>query len=82
MCKADREFFGGASVCILKKCGDGTLDSGEECDDGNRLSGDGCAFNCSKEICTNENEERRRVANKSEVCVIKTCNDGVLDSGE
>ncbi|MBW2361121.1 MAG: M36 family metallopeptidase [Deltaproteobacteria bacterium] len=30
-------------------CGDGTLDTGEECDDGNRIAGDGCAASCEAE---------------------------------
>ena len=32
------------SACILI-CGNGTLDAGEACDDGNVISGDGCS-NC------------------------------------
>jgi cysteine-rich repeat protein len=28
------------------KCGDGKLDSGEECDDGNAVDGDGCSVTC------------------------------------
>jgi cysteine-rich repeat protein len=27
-------------------CGNGSLEPNEECDDGNRISGDGCSFNC------------------------------------
>ena len=27
-------------------CGDGVLDPGEECDDGNRMNGDGCDWSC------------------------------------
>jgi cysteine-rich repeat protein len=30
-------------------CGDGVLDPGEECDDGNNVSGDGCTASCKKE---------------------------------
>ncbi len=30
-------------------CGDGTPDLGEECDDGNRMPGDGCAADCMTE---------------------------------
>ena len=30
-------------------CGNGTMDSGEECDDGNIFGGDGCAANCTTE---------------------------------
>ena len=29
-----------------KGCGDGERDMNEECDDGNRKSGDGCSMNC------------------------------------
>jgi cysteine-rich repeat protein len=31
-------------------CGNGTLDSNEQCDDGNLLGGDGCAANCAEEV--------------------------------
>ncbi|KAF8453751.1 hypothetical protein BDZ91DRAFT_768147 [Kalaharituber pfeilii] len=31
------------------KCGNGKLDPGEECDDGNRIDGDGCSSTCRKE---------------------------------
>jgi len=30
-------------------CGNGSLEVSEECDDGNRVSGDGCSFNCKLE---------------------------------
>ena len=33
------------------RCGGGTLDSGEECDDGNAAAGDGCDANCRVERC-------------------------------
>jgi cysteine-rich repeat protein len=51
--------FGGWTmddVCIVKKgadptpsCGNGTVDEGESCDDGNRVDGDGCSATCSDE---------------------------------
>jgi fibro-slime domain-containing protein len=37
-------------------CGDGNVDTGEPCDDGNRASGDGCSSTCTLEegfTCTN-----------------------------
>lgn len=32
--------------CTIPRCGDGVLDGGEICDDGNVVGGDGCAANC------------------------------------
>ena len=32
--------------CTIPACGDGVLDGGEICDDGNNASGDGCAADC------------------------------------
>lgn len=32
--------------CTIPRCGDGTLDGGEVCDDGNIVGGDGCARDC------------------------------------
>jgi cysteine-rich repeat protein len=34
-------------------CGDGVLDPGEECDDGNLVDGDGCDSNCTRPHCGN-----------------------------
>ncbi|MCB0352205.1 MAG: VWA domain-containing protein [Bdellovibrionales bacterium] len=34
---------------IICSCGNGALDEGEECDDGNNVGGDGCAPNCRVE---------------------------------
>lgn len=32
--------------CTIPRCGDGILDGGEVCDDGNQSSGDGCSADC------------------------------------
>lgn len=32
--------------CTIPRCGDGILDGGEICDDGNTIAGDGCGANC------------------------------------
>lgn len=38
--------------CVAARCGDGVLDIGELCDDGNRRLGDGCNGSCtSRELC-------------------------------
>lgn len=41
-------------------CGNGYVDSGEECDDGNEVSGDGCSASCTTEaaVCGNGIVER------------------------
>ncbi|MDY0001336.1 MAG: DUF4215 domain-containing protein [Polyangia bacterium] len=40
--------------CQTKYCGNGVLNEGEVCDDGNTASGDGCSADCrSEEICGN-----------------------------
>ena len=36
-------------------CGNGVVDEGEECDDGNQISGDGCSKYCMKEDSDKEN---------------------------
>jgi len=38
---------------IPPACGDGTVDPGEECDDGNTAAGDGCDGQCELELCGN-----------------------------
>ena len=43
-------------------CGDGFLDAGEECDDGNTVPGDGCSGTCTLETCGDG------VVNGSEEC--------------
>lgn len=40
--------------CVPTGCGDGVLEAGEVCDDGNLVSGDGCSGDCtSNEMCGN-----------------------------
>ena len=42
------------AVCIINNCGNGHIDPGEVCDDGNNKDGDGCSGNClSLEVCGN-----------------------------
>ncbi len=45
-------------------CGNGTVDPGEDCDDGNHTSGDGCEFNCKWTCITTV----RGVCNDSNPC--------------
>ena len=76
-------------------CGNGKLESPEECDDGNTTSGDGCDSGCKTEFCgdgvVNNNGEECDDGNTdsgdgcSADCLIEQlekCGDGVLDDGE
>lgn len=38
-----------ASISVDFTCGDGTVQLGEECDDGNRVNGDRCSAQCTLE---------------------------------
>ena len=47
----------GQQVCIVTPCGNAVLDSGETCDDGNIIDGDGCSASCKVEDCGNGVQE-------------------------
>ncbi|MFT3693130.1 MAG: DUF4215 domain-containing protein [Kofleriaceae bacterium] len=54
--------------CISASCGDGVVQPGEVCDDGNKVSGDGCSSDCaSNETCGNL---------KIDVVAHEECDDG------
>ena len=67
-------------------CGDGNLDPGEECDDGNNLDGDGCSSQCTIEpYCGDGNLDEGEECDDgnlidgdgcSSECKIEKCGDG------
>jgi cysteine-rich repeat protein len=57
------------TTTIPEPCGNGTLETGEECDDGNPISTDGCTDACT--ICGNDT-----------VTAPEECDDGDLTSGD
>ncbi|HVK89712.1 MAG TPA: DUF4215 domain-containing protein [Kofleriaceae bacterium] len=79
-------------VCLVTTCGNGVVDSGESCDDGNINEGDGCSPACKPEICGNN------VMDPGEICddgntmsgdgcagdcrSEEDCGNGVIDVGE
>jgi cysteine-rich repeat protein len=52
-------------------CGDGTVQAGEQCDDGNVVNGDGCNADCTTPVCGNGIKETG-----------ETCDDGNVTSGD
>jgi cysteine-rich repeat protein len=52
-------------VLSMAGCGDGVLDPGEQCDDGGRLSGDGCSKTCALE--SSEGPDNDTVADADEL---------------
>ncbi len=72
-------------------CGDGFLDTGEECDDGNTTAGDGCSDICEFEICgdgqvdAGEECDDGNIADDdgcSSQCLNEVCGDGTVQTGE
>jgi len=72
----------------MAQCGDGNSGLGEECDDGNNSSNDGCSADCVKEICGDgtvqkgigEECDDRNATNGdgcSAGCKVERCGDGV-----
>ncbi|MCX6750834.1 MAG: DUF4215 domain-containing protein [Candidatus Pacearchaeota archaeon] len=88
---AERNFY---VRCAGPVCGDGNLDIGEECDDGNTYDGDGCSANCDTEEvhycgdgvldigeeCDDGNLNNTDLCRND--CKLPYCGDGVLDIGE
>ncbi|MEQ9501170.1 MAG: myxococcus cysteine-rich repeat containing protein [Deltaproteobacteria bacterium] len=75
---------------VVAECGDGRVDSPEECDDGNTASNDGCSADCLIE-CGNGNLEpneecddgnRNSFDGCSSTCEIELCGNGAMDPGE
>jgi cysteine-rich repeat protein len=73
--------------CTLPSCGDGAIDTGELCDDGNTDSGDGCDATCDLEFCgdgisNDAGQEECDDANNSNsddctnTCEVAVCGDG------
>ncbi|MEM8607394.1 MAG: DUF4215 domain-containing protein [Myxococcota bacterium] len=72
-------------------CGDGVLDSGETCDDGNTTDGDGCTATCQAEFCgdgvinnVTETCEPAGTASCDDNCMLRdsVCGDGFITPPE
>lgn len=77
--------------CVLESCGNGTIDAGEACDDGNTVDTDACSNSCAlNPVCGNSIVEAGETcqtcpadliaANGADACA--ACGDGNLNAGE
>ena len=80
------------SPAVPPVCGDGTVDAGEECDDGNTMGGDGCSPSCVLEtgpVCGDGNvdvalgeecDDANAVATDdcTDSCRLPVCGDGIV----
>ncbi len=80
----------GSDCRLIATCGNGIEEGDETCDDGNKLNGDGCAWNCRLEGCGNgiieevngQLEECDSTPGCRADCTRPECTDGILDPGE
>jgi cysteine-rich repeat protein len=72
-------------------CGDGTVDLGEACDDGNTVGGDGCDANCTPTACGNGEATGAEVCDDGNDvsgdgcdtnCTLSACGNGVKGGAE
>ena len=57
-----------SGVCTTIVCGNGAVEMGEDCDDGNSTNGDGCDNDCTFSCTTNADCTDGLVCNGSETC--------------
>jgi cysteine-rich repeat protein len=76
---------------VLENCGDGVVNSGEECDDGNRFETDECLTTCRRARCGDSivqegveacDDGNRRLTDGCAVdCQLARCGDGYVQTG-
>ncbi|WP_257453293.1 DUF4215 domain-containing protein [Archangium lipolyticum] len=73
-CPAGQKCAARQEICLKTDCGDGIIQLGEVCDDGNIVDGDGCSRTCaSNEICGNK---------VVDIAAGEKCDDGNTKSGD
>lgn len=80
------------SVCRSGKCGDGSVDEGERCDDGNASDSDGCLNTCQPAKCSDGVVEKDKeecddgnslnIDSCTSFCKVPKCGDGFVQAGE
>ena len=86
-----RDYFTIVKAAAPPACGNGTVDAGEECDDGNAVNTDACRNNCMLPYCgdaivdADEQCDDGNAVNTDacrNACTLPYCGDGLIDSGE
>lgn len=79
------------STCMLPFCSDAVTDTGEQCDDGNPVSGEGCDVNCTVTACGNGVQTGSEQCDDGNLvdgdgctaaCEVQIFGDGVTQAGE
>jgi len=92
-----KDLFGGSSTTtttvIIVECGDGILEPGEKCDDGNRIDNDNCSNSCTLPKCGDgitqpslgeqcDDANTINTDNCTNVCLKAACGDTYVQPGE
>lgn len=75
---------GGDGTFIWAVCGNGAIEQNEECDDGNKTSGDGCSKTCHSEetLHFSADDVRETVCGNGVLEIDEQCDDGNLRNGD
>ena len=78
--------------CFVDRCGDGRVQAGEECDDGNPFDNDACLTDCKTARCSDgqvqagveecDDADRDNTNGCTNLCRLPTCGDGFSQPGE
>ena len=81
----------GLYALLTPACGNGQLQLGEACDDGNQADGDGCSASCEREICGDGAQVGAEACDDgnledddgcSATCQVERCGDGIVQANE
>ncbi|MEZ4463085.1 MAG: DUF4215 domain-containing protein [bacterium] len=81
----------GLYALLTPACGNGQLQLGEACDDGNTADGDGCSADCEREICGDGEQVGAEACDDGNTdaddgcgptCEVERCGDGIVQAGE
>ncbi|MEZ4365468.1 MAG: hypothetical protein R2939_04160 [Kofleriaceae bacterium] len=79
-------------LCVVAGCGDGVVDPGEACDDGNQVADDGCTNACALPTCGDGVRQGDEVCDEGAAngddractsrCLRATCGDNLVRAGD